>query len=79
VSEPLLISVREAAARLGIGRDTCYALVAEGRLRSLRLGRRRLVPVVELAAFTEREARGGEPNNGKAAARGNRAAALDEH
>ncbi len=58
MNEPLLVSVREAAARLGIGRDTAYRLVAEGRLRSLSLGRRRLVPVAELTAFTERETEG---------------------
>jgi excisionase family DNA binding protein len=57
VSEPLLVSVREAARRLGIGRDTAYALVREGRLRSISVaGRKRLVPVAELQAFVEREA-----------------------
>jgi excisionase family DNA binding protein len=56
VTEPLLISVREAAQRLGLGRDATYALVREGRLRTLAVGRRRLVPVRELEAFVEREA-----------------------
>jgi excisionase family DNA binding protein len=55
VTEPLLISVREAATRLGIGRDLAYKLVAEGRLRSLSLGRRVLVPVVELERFVASE------------------------
>jgi excisionase family DNA binding protein len=73
--EPLLISVREAATRLGIGRDTAYALVAEGRLRSLRLGRRVLIPVVELSAFVHREAKGGEGPESYAAATGVEAAA----
>jgi len=57
-ASPLLIGVREAAAELGIGRDRAYQLVAEGRLRSLRLGRRVLVPRAELERFVEREARG---------------------
>jgi excisionase family DNA binding protein len=56
MTEPLLVSVREAAKQLGIGRDSTYALIHEGRLRSLAVGRRILVPVRELTAFVEREA-----------------------
>jgi excisionase family DNA binding protein len=55
VPEPLLVSVREAAKRLGLGRDTAYQLVREGRIHSVALGRKRLVPVAELARFVERE------------------------
>jgi excisionase family DNA binding protein len=55
VTEPLLVSVREAAKRLGLGRDAAYQLVREGRLHSVALGRKRLVPVSELAAFVARE------------------------
>ena len=40
----LLLGVREAALLLGIGRDSAYALVREGRLPSVRIGRRILVP-----------------------------------
>jgi len=54
---PLLLSVREAAHLLGIGRDSAYALIREGRLPALRIGRRILVPraalerwVLDLAA-----------------------------
>jgi excisionase family DNA binding protein len=54
-AEPLLLSVREASRRLGLGRDATYAAVREGRLRALRVGRRLYVPVAELAAFVERE------------------------
>jgi excisionase family DNA binding protein len=43
-SEPLLLSVREAARSLGISRNLCYQLVAEGRLPNVRLGRRVLIP-----------------------------------
>ena len=39
-----LLSVDEAAALLGIGRSRTYDEIAAGRLRSLRVGRRRLVP-----------------------------------
>lgn len=39
-----LLDVSAAAAELGIGRTAAYAEIAAGRLRSLRIGRRRLVP-----------------------------------
>jgi excisionase family DNA binding protein len=55
-AEPLLIGIREAARELGIGRDTVYQLVREGRLRSVRVSRKVLIPRVELRAFVEREA-----------------------
>ena len=42
-SNPLLISVREAARLLGISRNLAYELIAEGRLPHIRLGRRVLV------------------------------------
>lgn len=53
---PLLLSVRDAARQLGLGRDSCYELVRSGRLRSVAVGRKRLIPVAELVAFVEREA-----------------------
>jgi excisionase family DNA binding protein len=53
--EPLLVGVREAARRLGIGRNATYAAIRSRRLRAVRIGRRLLVPVVELHAFVERE------------------------
>jgi excisionase family DNA binding protein len=54
--EPLLLSVRDASRALGLGRDATYRLVREGRLRSVRVGRRSLVPRSELESFVEREA-----------------------
>jgi excisionase family DNA binding protein len=60
VTEPLLLSVREAARRLGIGRDACYALAHDGRLRSLAVGRKILIPLRELETFVERELEGGD-------------------
>ncbi len=38
------LTVTEAADALGIGRDLAYALVRSGRLRTVRLGRRIVVP-----------------------------------
>jgi excisionase family DNA binding protein len=41
---PLVFSVEQAAARLGISRAFAYQLVARGELPALRLGRRIVVP-----------------------------------
>ena len=40
---PALITVEEAARRLGIGRTLTYGLVMSGELRSFKIGGRRLV------------------------------------
>jgi excisionase family DNA binding protein len=50
-SDQLLIPVPQACAMLGVGRTTLYALIAEGRLPSVQLGRRRLVPREALERF----------------------------
>jgi excisionase family DNA binding protein len=55
VSEVLLVPVRVAARCLGIGRDSCYRLIRERRLRAIAVGRRLLVPRVELERWIERE------------------------
>jgi len=54
-TDRLLISVREAANRLGIGRDATYGLVRDGKLPSIRVGRRVLVPARLLASWVDRE------------------------
>ena len=43
-NEPILLSAEEAAGVLGIGRTFVFELVAKGRLESIKLGRRRLIP-----------------------------------
>jgi len=55
---PLLVNVREASRALGCGRDTCYRLVRERRLRAVRVNRRILIPRAELEAFVAREVSG---------------------
>jgi excisionase family DNA binding protein len=55
MTEPLLLPAKEAFARLGVGRDSGYELVRQGRIQVLRIGRKILVPVAELDAFVERE------------------------
>lgn len=39
-----LLSIPEAAEALGIGRTRLYADIAAGRIRTCKVGRRRLVP-----------------------------------
>ena len=40
---PLLLTVKQAAVALGLGRTTTYELVMRGHLSSVKVGRRRLV------------------------------------
>jgi excisionase family DNA binding protein len=48
---PLAVSPRRAAQYLGVGHDAIYQLLNQGRLRSVKLGRRRLIPLSELERF----------------------------
>ena len=41
---PRLLSIRETADALGVGRSTIYTEMDAGRLRSVKVGRRRLIP-----------------------------------
>ena len=48
-----LLSIDRAAVVAGVGRTSIYAAIGAGRLRSVKVGRRRLVPasaIAELAA-----------------------------
>lgn len=49
----LLYRVTEAAALLGIGRTNVYYLMNDGRLGSVRIGSRRLIPRAALESFVE--------------------------
>ncbi len=50
----LLLTVREAAVVLAIGRTTLYQLIADGQVRTVHIGRAVRVPVAELEAFVDR-------------------------
>jgi excisionase family DNA binding protein len=50
-TDPLVLDVRDVAERLRISRSFAYELIASGRLPSIRLGRRVLVPAVRLDEF----------------------------
>ncbi len=60
VGDKLLLSVEEVAAVIGIGRKRLYPDMMVGRLRLVKIGRRRLIPRVgipEYIALLERESR----------------------
>jgi excisionase family DNA binding protein len=46
-----LLSIPEAAATLGLGRSLTYSEIAAGRLRSIRVGRRRLIPADAIRSY----------------------------
>jgi excisionase family DNA binding protein len=45
------LSVNESAIQIGIGRSLAWALVREGKLRTIRAGHRVLVPVQAIDDF----------------------------
>ncbi len=50
----LLLTVEEAADRLGIGRTLMYALVKDGEVESVHIGRLRRIPADALPRYLER-------------------------
>jgi excisionase family DNA binding protein len=49
--EPLLYEVDEAAQALRLSRTRIYELIRSKRLRTVKLGRRRLIPVTALTEY----------------------------
>ena len=47
----VLLTVEEAARRLGIGRTTCFRLVLAGEIESVTVGRLRRVPADAVTAY----------------------------
>ncbi len=54
-----LLTVDQAAGELGIGRSRLYQEIGAGRLRSVKVGRRRLVPTSAITTYIEALACGG--------------------
>ena len=50
---PVLLTVRQAAAMLGVSRTTLYPLVMSGKIGSLTIGSCRRIPVAEVERFVE--------------------------
>ncbi len=44
----IVLTIEEAAKRLGIGRTTMYALIAAGEIKSVTIGRLRRIPTEAL-------------------------------
>ena len=53
VAERLAVSPAEAARLAGIGKTTIYEAIGSGALRSLKIGKRRLILIVSLRAWLE--------------------------
>ena len=49
--EPIATSVKEAAKALSLGRTSIYALINEGRLETVKLGRRTLIKIASIRAL----------------------------
>ena len=47
----LVLTVDEAAERLRVSRWTLYNLIRSNQLRTVKIGRRRLIPVAALADY----------------------------
>lgn len=41
--DQIVVSINETVRALGVGRTTVYAMIADRRLETIKLGRRRLV------------------------------------
>lgn len=65
IGEKLLVRPIEACKRLNMGRTRLYQEMATGRLRSIRVGGLRLIPVAELESYIARTM--AEQNGGDAA------------
>ncbi|NYH42627.1 excisionase family DNA binding protein [Micromonospora jinlongensis] len=50
----VVLTIEEAAQRLGIGRTTMYALVKSGQIRTVTIGRLRRVPSFCLDEYVQR-------------------------
>jgi excisionase family DNA binding protein len=52
--ERVLLTVEEAAEQLGIGRTLAYALIRNGEIESVRIGRLRRVPTTAIQDYARR-------------------------
>lgn len=55
MNTPLAMSPRDAARAIGISRSSLYRLMKQGRIRTVKLGRRTLVPTSELSALIDKK------------------------
>jgi excisionase family DNA binding protein len=48
---PRLLAIKQAIYELGISRTALYELIEDGRLKTVKIGRRRLVPIEAIEEF----------------------------
>ena len=51
--EPIFASINETARALSVGRTSVYLMLKEGRLESVKLGRRTLIKVASIRRLLE--------------------------
>ena len=59
-SEPVLITVEEMAAKLSIGRTVAWELVRKRKIKSVKIGRTRRVPVTAIQEYIAYLLEGGD-------------------
>ena len=57
IAAPVLVSVIEACRLTGLGRSMIHLMIGDGRLASVRIGKRRLVKYASIVALAD----GGAP------------------
>ena len=55
LNTPMAMSPQDAARAIGISRSSLYRLIQQGRVRTVKLGRRTLVPTSELSALIDKQ------------------------
>ena len=58
--QPLLLTTGQASQVLQIGRSHLYKLLGRGEIKSIKIGRNRRIPVMELERYIEQEMEDGE-------------------
>ncbi|MDB5438128.1 MAG: excisionase, partial [Caulobacteraceae bacterium] len=52
--EPLALSINDTVRTLGLGRTSIYALIRDGRLETVKLGRRTLIKMESIRRLIDR-------------------------
>jgi excisionase family DNA binding protein len=52
-TDPITVTIREACRLLGIGNTSIYGLIGDGRLKTITIGRRRLVVYQSLVKLAQ--------------------------
>lgn len=61
--ESIAVSVKGAAKALSLGRTSIYQLIREGRLETIKIGRRTLIKADSVRSLVEDKANGGHVQN----------------